>query len=107
MPHVDISIPMISKKIKTNASNIDEPPKPPINELKGLSFTKPAPPPPQEAIPETQAPKKFNFVVMTKKGTKTQYHNMEVPVTSEFANQFRAREEVISNQYPVIIFEII
>ena len=44
---------------------------------------------------------------MTKKGTKTQYHNMEVPVTSEFANQFRAREEVISNQYPVIIFEII
>ena len=31
---------------------------------------------------------------MTKKGTKTQYHNMEVPVTSEFASQFKAREEV-------------
>jgi hypothetical protein len=96
MPHVDISIPMISKKIKQNNSNMDEPPKPAINELKGLSFTKPTPPSQQVThVPETQAPKKFNFVVMTKKGTKTQYHNMEVPVTSEFANQFRAREEVI------------
>jgi hypothetical protein len=100
MPHVDISIPMISKKLKQNALNIEEPSKPPINELKGLSFNKPTPPP-QETIPapEIQAPKKFNFVVMTKKGTKTQYHNMEVPVTSEFANQFRAREEVTLEIY--------
>ena len=38
--------------------------------------------------------KGFNFVVMVKKGNKTQYHNMEVPLTSDFANQFRAKEEV-------------
>ncbi len=31
---------------------------------------------------------------MTKKGNKTQFHNMEVPLGSEFANQFKAREEV-------------
>jgi hypothetical protein len=31
---------------------------------------------------------------MVKKGNKTQYHNMEVPLTSDFANQFRAKEEV-------------
>lgn len=36
---------------------------------------------------------------MIKKGNKTQYHNMEVPVTSEFANQFKAREEVFAIEF--------
>lgn len=31
---------------------------------------------------------------MLKKGNKTQYQNMQVPVSSEFANQFKAREEL-------------
>ena len=43
--------------------------------------------------------KSFNFVVMTKKGNKTQYHSMEVPVASEFAQQFKAREEVRKLEY--------
>jgi hypothetical protein len=38
--------------------------------------------------------KKFNFIIMTKKGNKTHYHNMEVPAASEFASQFKAKEEV-------------
>jgi hypothetical protein len=38
--------------------------------------------------------KKFNFIVMTKKGNKTHYHNMEVPAASDFASQFKAKEEV-------------
>jgi hypothetical protein len=38
--------------------------------------------------------KKFNFIIMTKKGNKTHYHNMELPATSEFASQFKAKEEV-------------
>ena len=38
--------------------------------------------------------KTFNFIVMVKKGNKPQFHNLEVPVTSEFATQFKAREQV-------------
>lgn len=50
---------------------------------------------PTEPKPEPQVgANKFNFIFMTKKGNKTQYHNMEVPVNSEFANQFIAKEEV-------------
>ncbi len=78
----------------------DEHPKPPLQELKGLTLNKSTN---SEHIPnnldESSAPKKFNFVVMTKKGTKTQYHNMEVPISSEFANQFKAREEVYLFNY--------
>jgi hypothetical protein len=40
--------------------------------------------------------KTFNFIVMVKKGNKPQFHNLEVPVTSEFATQFRVREQVFS-----------
>ena len=38
--------------------------------------------------------KAFNFIVMIKKGNKPQFHNLEVPVTSEFATKFKAREQV-------------
>lgn len=36
---------------------------------------------------------KFKFVFMTKKGNKPQFHKLDVPLTSQFANQFKAREE--------------
>ena len=61
-------------------------------ELKGLKFAKSDDD--QTAKPVAEKPdsssaknKGFNFVVMIKKGNKTQYHNMEVPTTSDFANQ--------------------
>jgi hypothetical protein len=38
--------------------------------------------------------KTFNFIVMIKKGNKPQFHNLEVPVASEFATKFKAREQV-------------
>ena len=60
-------------------------------ELKGLKFAKPddqaAKPSPAESSSNSAKNKGFNFVVMVKKGNKTQYHNMEVPMTSDFANQ--------------------
>ncbi|CAF0714012.1 unnamed protein product [Brachionus calyciflorus] len=78
MPTVDISVPMLARKVKPNQPM----------ELTGLT-TKRA-----ENDDEKESKKQsFNFVLMLKKGNKTQYQNMEVPVTSEFASQFKAREE--------------
>jgi hypothetical protein len=67
---------------------------PALKELKGLKFTKPDEEVSKQSSNEkidtnasSNKNKGFNFVVMIKKGNKTQYHNMEVPMTSDFANQ--------------------
>ena len=121
MPTVDITVPMHLRKIKqsnsaTNGTNnliyiylenklvklIDlkdaNAEKEAVKELKGLQYLKPNIPNEIESNVKSAANKDknkgFNFVVMVKKNNKTQYHNMEVPLASEFANQFIAREEV-------------
>jgi regulator of nonsense transcripts 2 len=105
MPTVDISVPMIPKKLRATLNNdansemtsMHVPAPTTLTGLKSFNLT---PPPPvavatQNKQSETDVKNKgFSFLVMVKKGNKTQYHNMEVPVTSEFANQFRAKEEV-------------
>ena len=69
-------------------------------ELKGLQFgtkpvVKPEPAPEEEAEKSAANSKKaFNFAVMIRRGNKPQLCNMEVPSGSEFASQFKAREEV-------------
>ncbi len=102
MPTVDISVPMISKKLRATLNNDTSNESPNVAQnlmgLKSLNFQphvvqKPQQPP--VATSEDTKNKGFSFLVMVKKGNKTQYHNMEVPITSEFANQFRAKEEVI------------
>jgi len=105
MPTVDISVPMIPKKLRATLNNdvnsemasTHVPVPTTLTGLKSFNLT----PPPPSAVPAQNKPsdtdvknKGFSFLVMVKKGNKTQYHNMEVPVTSEFANQFRAKEEV-------------
>ena len=62
--------------------------------MKSLALNKPASTDNPAVTVSANKNKSFNFVVMTKKGNKTQYHNMEVPLVSDFANQFKAREEV-------------
>ena len=106
MPSVDIAGPMHLRKIKQGSSGGNETTQSEvvtrnrINELKSLQYLKS-----QAILDEEQeeaeklaamVPKKqvFNFVIMSKKNNKPQYHNMNVPLTSTFANQFRAREEV-------------
>ncbi|RNA18662.1 regulator of nonsense transcripts 2 isoform X1 [Brachionus plicatilis] len=94
MPTVDISVPMCARKPKT--AQVQE-----VNELSGLSMLKEKQPSGKEASTDTgketgtEARKEaFNFVLMLKKGNKTQYQNMQVPVTSEFATQFKAKEQL-------------
>lgn len=105
MPTVDIQVPMVSKKLKpviasSSASQIvsNKNTLTLFNQLTGSGGgdKKEQEEEDQEQSNEEKVnpARSFNFVVMTKKGNKTQYHNMEVPVTSEFAQQFRAREEV-------------
>ncbi len=104
MPAVDISVPMHLRKIRQGNQQHNEPAtdtKPQVKEqLKSLQFLKS-----QATLEEEQEeadrlaasvqPNKqvFNFVIMSKKNNKPQYHSMNVPLTSNFANQFRAREE--------------
>ena len=90
------------RKIKQPSSNSisESQDKPPSQELKSLQYLNPkaknteTDDSQKEAV--NPAPKKqmFNFVIMSKKNNKPQYHNMNVPLTSSFANQFKAREEV-------------
>ncbi len=102
MPSVDISVPMHLRKLKQGTSQHNEAvpdPKPHVT-LKSLQYLKS-----QATLDEEQEeadrlaasvqPSKqvFNFVIMSKKNNKPQYHSMNVPLTSTFANQFRAREE--------------
>lgn len=51
-------------------------------------------PPSADSTQQSSKQPIFNFIFMTKKGSKPQFHKLQVPVTSEFANQFKAREEV-------------
>lgn len=62
-----------------------------MRELKGLKFTKTDETEVKPTEKQENKNKTFNFVVMMKKGNKAQYHNMEVPMQSEFANQFTSR----------------
>lgn len=111
MPSVDIAVPMHLRRIKQNSAQDSSVEKTAVQELKSLQYLKP-----QATVDEEQeeaekqantAPKKqvFNFVVMSKKNNKPQYHNMNVPLTSTFANQFRAREEVCQ-YFLLLIFSI-
>lgn len=110
MPTMDIQVPMISKKPKpttSSSSSIGQQTSTTnkttlalYNHLTG-SGDQNAHRIPEEENQEQESEetdkttsRSFNFVIMTKKGNKTQYHSMEVPVASEFAQQFRAREEV-------------
>lgn len=103
MPTVDIQVPMVSKKSKQTllpASQQTPGSKTTLalyNQLTGSGSSavgQQQEEEQQQSEEEARTPRSFNFVVMTKKGNKTQYHQMEVPVASEFAQQFRAREEV-------------
>lgn len=97
MPTVDIQVPMVSKKTKPVVSlSSDAAAAPTSNLYRQLTGASDQPPTTSNEQDRAANSNKtlFNFVVMTKKGNKTQYHNMEVPVSSEFAQQFRAREEV-------------
>ena len=102
MPAVDISVPMhLSSKIKQTNSSANEPTQPAVHELKGLPYLKAQPKPTEEQEEQDRAASSkqkqmFNFVIMSKKNNKPQYHNMKVPVSSSFANQFKAREEVLN-----------
>ena len=61
----------------------------------GIKPAKPEPTPEDEVAKSAVNSKKaFNFAVMIRKGNKPQLCNMEVPSGSEFASQFKAREEV-------------
>lgn len=105
MPTVDIAVPMhLSSKIKQSSATSDQPPAPVAHELKGLPYLNKSQPKEQEKQEEDEksaaaSTKKdnqkqmFNFVIMSKRNNKPQYHNMKVPISSSFANQFRAREE--------------
>lgn len=99
MPTVDIQVPMVSKKTKpavSFSSSSDAAAAPTSNLYRQLTGASDQPPTTSNEQDRAANSNKtlFNFVVMTKKGNKTQYHNMDVPVSSEFAQQFRAREEV-------------
>lgn len=107
MPTVDIQVPMVSKKTKpTGGSGLSQTVSSSselsnkttltlFNQLTGgRQLTGGGEDEQRSSEEAAKTTRSFNFVVMTKKGNKTQYHNMEVPVTSEFAQQFRAREEV-------------
>lgn len=102
MPSVDISVPMHLRKIKQPSSNsITEAQEKTLSqELKSFQYLNPKSKNYEidESLKEENVttPKKqmFNFVVMSKKNNKPQYHNMNVPLVSSFANQFKAREEV-------------
>ena len=90
-PAVDIVVPMHLRKLAKPSQSSDALPETPfVNELSGLQFNKSE----KQASQPKSSNKSFNFVVMMKKGNKTQFHGMEVPLASEFANQFIAREEV-------------
>jgi hypothetical protein len=101
MPTVDISVPMIQKKVKDQSSNASD-----MLKLSGLTDPRSSSSKIAHVINNEEDAqsaqhsanntnkKPFRFVVMTKKGNKPQYHNMEVPVSCEFAKQFKAREEV-------------
>ena len=103
MPTVDISVPMISKKLRATLNNEigneTQSSAPATQTLMGLKSLSVAPQTLEAQKVQTNhadpKSKGFSFLVMMKKGNKTQYHNMEVPLTSEFANQFRVKEEVI------------
>jgi regulator of nonsense transcripts 2 len=69
-PNVDIALPMHLKKLKTQSLSIED------------------------SSADNQKQNTFNFVFMVKKGNKPQFHNMEMPLSSEFAEQFKAREQV-------------
>jgi hypothetical protein len=71
-PNVDIALPMHLKKTKTQSISIDD--------------------------PDADKQSTFNFVFMVKKGNKPQFHNMEMPSNSEFAEQFKAREQVTATE---------
>lgn len=98
VPNIDIAIPVHLRK-----SRVAPEPSPsiaPYKELKGLQFgikpaAQPEPATEEEAEKSTVNSKKtaFNFAVMIRKGNKPQLCNMEVPSGSEFASQFKAREE--------------
>ena len=82
------------KKLKnqsfSNVDDLDEP---------TASSTKPSPQIEQQLNNgNNNEEKTFNFIVMIKKGNKPQFHNLEVPVTSEFATKFKAREQVKRDQ---------
>ena len=70
-----------------------------IMELKGLKYIRSddqiAKPAAEKSDTSSAKNKNFNFVVMMKKGNKTQYHNMEVPTTSDFANQVKSLPHII------------
>lgn len=94
MPTVDIQVPMVAKKAKPTATVTETTTSTLFKQLTGVGDKGEASAEVEAAQQAKDEKKSFNFVVMTKKGNKTQYHNLEVPVASEFAQQFRAREEV-------------
>lgn len=113
MPTVDIQVPMITKKAKPSVNSAsgsnNEPSSVAATSILFKHLTNSGDKPETSNLEKKEAEidqecdnlplgktpnKSFNFVFMTKKGNKAQYHNMEVPVASEFAQQFKAREKV-------------
>jgi regulator of nonsense transcripts 2 len=87
MPAIDISIPMVKKStIQPGPTSVAP------SSLFSLA-TKKQSEEQNDQNNASQNQKKFNFIVMMKKGNKPHYHNMEVPLNSEFASQFKAKEE--------------
>jgi regulator of nonsense transcripts 2 len=106
MPNVDIAVPMHLSKLRVsnqlNSASNDDKKSGFVNELKGLKpdTVEPKVKSEEEEEEEDETPKAnssnkkiFPFVIMMKKGNKPQFHDMQVPLNSDFANQFIARGE--------------
>uniref|UniRef100_A0A646QJ82 Regulator of nonsense transcripts 2 n=1 Tax=Hemiscolopendra marginata TaxID=943146 RepID=A0A646QJ82_9MYRI len=81
---------MLSENIQHRSQEAVKPPKVDISvpmHIKGNSNKK------VQELPRVEEHTTVNFVLMTRKGNKQQYKNLEVPVTSELAQNLRDKEE--------------